>query len=122
MRPSVTLHEGDTPLDLPGLIAAAHDVDLIIADRSTAVPGEVFAGLPRLKVVMRSAIDIRNIDVAAASKAGVLVTLDQLLQPGKGAGTTILPPRLRHVREQQAHRRQALAALARSRRPRNANA
>ena len=70
----VVLHEGDAPLAPAGLIAAARDVDLIIADRATAVPGEVFASLPSLKVVMRSAIDIRNIDVPAASKAGVLVT------------------------------------------------
>ena len=70
----VTLHEGAAPLDPQGVIAAARDVDLIIADRSTAVPGEIFAALPRLRVVMRSAVDIRNIDVAAASAAGVLVT------------------------------------------------
>ena len=68
------MHEGDAPLDPKGVIAAARDADFIIADRATPVPGEVFAGLPRLKVVMRSAIDIRNIDVAAASKADVLVT------------------------------------------------
>jgi D-3-phosphoglycerate dehydrogenase len=53
---------------------AARDADFIVADRATAVPAEVFASLPKLKVVMRSAIDIRNIDQAAASKAGVLVT------------------------------------------------
>ena len=70
----VVLHEGAVPLDPPGLIAAARDVDLVIADRATPVPGEIFASLSRLKVVMRSAIDIRNIDVATASKAGVLVT------------------------------------------------
>ena len=56
------------------MIAAAREADFIIADRATPVPGEIFASLPGLKVVMRSAIDIRNIDVAAASKAGVLVT------------------------------------------------
>jgi D-3-phosphoglycerate dehydrogenase len=70
----VVLHEGAAPLDPDGLIEAARDCDLIIADRATPVPDEVFSGLPKLKVVMRSAIDIRNIDVAAASKAGVLVT------------------------------------------------
>ena len=68
------LHEGDAPLDPPGVIAAAREVDFIIADRATPVPGEIFAGLPGLRAVMRSAIDIRNIDVAAASRAGVLVT------------------------------------------------
>src|SRR5215471_16815800 len=70
----VVLHEGDAPLDPQGLIAAARDCDVIIADRATPVPAEVFASLPNLKVVMRSAIDIRNIDLAAASQAGVLVT------------------------------------------------
>ncbi|MBY0318218.1 MAG: hydroxyacid dehydrogenase [Reyranella sp.] len=70
----VTLHEGDAPLDAAGVIAMGRGVDFIIADRATPVPAEVFEGLPGLKVVMRSAIDIRNIDVAAASKAGVLVT------------------------------------------------
>jgi D-3-phosphoglycerate dehydrogenase len=69
----VRLHEGAAPLDSKNLMAAAADADFIIADRSTPVPAEVFAGLPKLKVVMRSAIDIRNIDQAAASKAGVLV-------------------------------------------------
>ena len=71
---SGVLHEGDAPLDAKGVIAAAKDADLIIADRATPMPAEIFDSLPRLKVVMRSAIDIRNIDVAAASKAGVLVT------------------------------------------------
>jgi D-3-phosphoglycerate dehydrogenase len=70
----VVLHEGEAPLDPAGVIALAQDVDYIIADRATPVPGEIFASLPRLRVVMRSAIDIRNIDLAAASQAGVLVT------------------------------------------------
>jgi D-3-phosphoglycerate dehydrogenase len=70
----VTLHEGDAALDPQGVIAAARDADFIIADRATPVPAAIFESLPTLKVVMRSAIDIRNIDVAAASKAGVLVT------------------------------------------------
>lgn len=70
----VVLHEGDAPLDTAGVIAMARGTDFIIADRSTPVPAEVFTDLPGLKVVMRSAIDIRNIDVAAASSAGVLVT------------------------------------------------
>src|ERR1700754_2611727 len=69
----LVLHEGSAPLDPEGLIAAAKDADFVIADRATAVPAEVFAGLPKLRVVMRSAIDMRNVDVAAASKAGVLV-------------------------------------------------
>ena len=70
----VLLHEDDDALDAAGLIAAAHNVDLIVADRLTAVPGEVFARLPNLRAVVRCAVDIRNIDITAASAVGVLVT------------------------------------------------
>jgi len=70
----VVLHEGEIPLDPQGVIWMARGVDFIVADRATAVPALVFESLPGLRAVMRSAIDIRNIDVAAATKAGVLVT------------------------------------------------
>jgi D-3-phosphoglycerate dehydrogenase / 2-oxoglutarate reductase len=70
----VLLHEDDDALDAAGLIAAAHNVYLIVADRLTAVPGEVFARLPNLRAVVRCAVDIRNIDITAASAVGVLVT------------------------------------------------
>jgi len=70
----VRLNERDAALDPPALIAAAADVDVIIADRLAAAPAEVFRALPSLKAFLRVAVDIRNIDVAAASAAGVLVT------------------------------------------------
>jgi D-3-phosphoglycerate dehydrogenase len=70
----VVLKEADGALDAAGLIEAARDVDIIVADRLTEGPGEVFAGLPRLRAFVRCAVDIRNIDVEAASAAGVLVT------------------------------------------------
>ena len=70
----VRLHEGDEALDAAALIAAARDVDIILADRLTAGPGEIFAQLPALKAILRCAVDIRNIDIEAASAAGVLVT------------------------------------------------
>lgn len=70
----VVLHEGDAPLDAQGVIGMARGVDFIVADRATAIPAIVFESLPGLRAVMRSAIDIRNIDVGAASTAGVLVT------------------------------------------------
>jgi D-3-phosphoglycerate dehydrogenase len=70
----VVLHEADDALDAAGLIEAARDVDIIVADRLTEGPGEIFAGLPRLRAFVRCAVDIRNIDVEAASTAGVLVT------------------------------------------------
>lgn len=70
----VVLHEGDTPLSGDTLIEAAHDCDLIISYRQSPGEARIFASLPRLVAFLRCAIDIRNIDVAAASQAGVLVT------------------------------------------------
>jgi D-3-phosphoglycerate dehydrogenase / 2-oxoglutarate reductase len=70
----VKLHEGDDALDAAGLIEAARDVDIIVADRMTQGPGAIFSKLPNLRAFVRCAVDIRNIDVEAASTAGVLVT------------------------------------------------
>jgi D-3-phosphoglycerate dehydrogenase len=70
----VKLHEANDALDAAGLIAAACGVDIIVADRLTAGPGEIFPALPNLRAFVRCAVDIRNVDVDAASAAGVLVT------------------------------------------------
>ena len=70
----VKLHEGAMPLEGEALIRAAEDCDLVVSYRQSPAPAELFQRLPRLKAFQRCAIDIRNVDVAAASKAGVLVT------------------------------------------------
>jgi D-3-phosphoglycerate dehydrogenase len=70
----VSLHEGGDALDAARLIEAAKDVDVIVADRVTEGRGEIFPHLPKLRAFVRCAVDIRNIDVNAASAAGVLVT------------------------------------------------
>jgi D-3-phosphoglycerate dehydrogenase len=70
----VKLHESAEALDAADLIVAADDVDIIVADRLTTGPGEIFRALPKLRAFVRCAVDIRNIDVDAASAAGVLVT------------------------------------------------
>lgn len=70
----VRLHEAGDALDAAGLITAARGVDIIVADRLTAGPGGIFPALPDLRAFVRCAVDIRNIDVAAASAVGVLVT------------------------------------------------
>ena len=70
----VKLHEGPAPLEGEALIAAARDCDFIVSYRQSPGPAAVFERLPRLIAFLRCAIDIRNVDVAAASKAGVLVT------------------------------------------------
>ena len=56
------------------VIAEAKGCEIIIADRQTPGEAAVFESLPELCVFERVAVDIRNIDVAAASRAGVLVT------------------------------------------------
>ena len=70
----VKLHQGAQPLEGEDLIKAAEDCDLIVSYRQSPGPAAVFERLPRLIAFLRCAIDIRNVDVAAASKAGVLVT------------------------------------------------
>ena len=70
----VKLNERKESLEGEGLIAAAQDCDLIVSYRQSPGPAELFQSLPRLKAFLRCAIDIRNIDVPAASKAGILVT------------------------------------------------
>jgi D-3-phosphoglycerate dehydrogenase len=70
----VKLHQGSAPLEGAELIKAAEGCELIVSYRQSPGPAEVFERLPRLIAFLRCAIDIRNVDVAAASKAGVLVT------------------------------------------------
>ncbi len=70
----VRLHEGSEALDGAALVAAARGCQVIVSDRRTAGPAEVFSASPALAVFLRCAVDIRNIDVAAASAHGVLVT------------------------------------------------
>jgi len=64
------------PRELPTseLIAAAQGCDALIAYRQTPGPEALFRELPRLAAFIRCAVDIRTVDVAAASRHGVLVT------------------------------------------------
>src|SRR5262245_27278669 len=70
----VVLHEGPDPLDAAGLVQAAQGCSVIVSDRDTPGFGEIFAKLPDLVAFLRVAVDIRNVDVAAASREGILVT------------------------------------------------
>jgi D-3-phosphoglycerate dehydrogenase len=70
----VVLYQGRETLEGQALIDAAQGCDLIVADRATALPAPIFAALASLKAALRCAVDIRNIDVAAASSHGILVT------------------------------------------------
>ena len=56
------------------LIEQAQGCDVLIAYRQTALDADFFAAVPGLLAAVRCAVDIRTIDVAAASREGVLVT------------------------------------------------
>ena len=71
---SVKLNERRDSLEGEALIEAAGDCDLIVSYRQSPGPAALFERLPRLVAFLRCAIDIRNVDVPAASRAGVLVT------------------------------------------------
>ena len=60
--------------DPAALVRAAGDAQILVADRSTPIGAAVFSALPGLVAACRVAVDISTIDVAAASRAGVLVT------------------------------------------------
>lgn len=70
----VRLNDSGRELSTPELIAAARGCALIVSYRQTPGEAALFAGLPELAAFSRCAIDIRNVDVPAASAQGVLVT------------------------------------------------
>lgn len=70
----VRLNETGRELSTAELIEAARDCDLIVSYRQTPGEAALFAGLPGLVAFSRCAIDIRNVDVPAASAHGILVT------------------------------------------------
>jgi D-3-phosphoglycerate dehydrogenase len=55
------------------LLPAVADVDAILIRSATKIDGEVLAAARRLKVVARAGVGLDNVDVKAATKAGVMV-------------------------------------------------
>ena len=55
------------------LVAAAAGCQVVVAHRSAAGPAELFERSPDLLAFLRCAVDISTVDVAAASREGVLV-------------------------------------------------
>jgi glyoxylate reductase len=73
-RADVDLHTGDHPLskaDLKSRLRSRRGLVCLITD---TIDAEVLAASPELKVVSNVAVGYNNIDVAAATKAGVVVT------------------------------------------------
>jgi D-3-phosphoglycerate dehydrogenase len=70
----VRFNESDHELDTAALIEAAKGCECIISYRQTPGEAELFRNLPDLVSFSRCAVDIRNIDVDAASRHGILIT------------------------------------------------
>jgi D-3-phosphoglycerate dehydrogenase len=69
----VVLNPLDRDLSTTELIEFAAGCEVIVAHRSTPGEAALFAASPDLVALLRTAVDISTIDVAAASAAGVLV-------------------------------------------------
>lgn len=59
--------------DRSQLLPALSDVDALIVRSATQVDSEALAAAPKLQVVARAGVGLDNVDVDAATKAGVLV-------------------------------------------------
>ncbi|ANN79451.1 NAD(P)-dependent oxidoreductase [Bordetella flabilis] len=70
----VRLNPGPDPGTPEQLIRLAQGCRIVVSSRLAAAPAAVFDALPDLVAYCRVAVDIRNIDVDAASRNGVLVT------------------------------------------------
>ncbi len=71
---TVLRDRGDVEPSPEHLAQAAQDCDIIVAFRVPAIPAQVLDSLPRLAAICRVAVDVRNIDLPAASRHGILVT------------------------------------------------
>lgn len=70
---TVRLNPRGRDLSTPELIDAARGCEVIVAHRATPGEAALFNNSPELVAFLRTAVDIRDVDVAAASANGVLV-------------------------------------------------
>ncbi|MGH2617802.1 MAG: phosphoglycerate dehydrogenase, partial [Thermomicrobiales bacterium] len=68
-------------LNVPALLAAVREADALVVRSETEVTEAVIAAAPNLRVVARAGVGVDNIDLDAATRAGVLV----LNTPGANA-------------------------------------
>ena len=59
--------------DRTALLPALADVDAVIVRSATRIDAEALAGAPGLRVIARAGVGLDNVDVEAATKAGVMV-------------------------------------------------
>jgi len=71
---SLEAHESDAPLTADQMVALVHDAVAIIAG-GERIDGSVIAAAPRLRVISRHGVGYDNVDLVAATRAGVAVTI-----------------------------------------------
>ena len=59
--------------DRPALLEAVHSANAILVRSATQVDAEVLAAAPHLKVIARAGVGLDNVDIKAATAAGVMV-------------------------------------------------
>ncbi|SMY11215.1 phosphoglycerate dehydrogenase [Brevibacterium jeotgali] len=59
--------------DRPALLTALADADAVLVRSATHMDAEAIAAAPRLKVIARAGVGLDNVDVPAATTAGVMV-------------------------------------------------
>lgn len=69
----LVMNDSDEPLTGDKLVKAAEGCQVVISDRLAAGSRDVMEKLRSVKLFTRCAVDMRNIDVDAASDAGILV-------------------------------------------------
>jgi len=70
----VRFNDSAAPLTSEALIEASAGCEIIVSDRQTPGEAALFDASPDLVAFLRCAVDIRTVDVAAASRNGILVT------------------------------------------------
>lgn len=71
---SVRVNDTGDVLTTAQLVALARGCEIVLCDRLTPADREFFAAASDVVALCRSAVDIRNVDLDAARRAGVLVT------------------------------------------------
>ena len=103
----VDYHDTDQPLPKAELIKRLQGKDGLICHIISAIDDEVLAAAPNLKVVANVAVGYNNIDVAAATRRGVVVTNtpDVLTETTADFAFTLLMAAARRVVEADAYAR-----------------
>ncbi len=72
LGPDFDVHNVDGT-DRPALLSALADASAVLIRSATQVDAEAIAAAPRLKVVARAGVGLDNVDIKAATEAGVMV-------------------------------------------------